>query len=277
VSGQWRLSKFGKVEASLQPTARVHPFELNCAERCFFLRQLLTYDADYLTPIWELIHESQYASLKEIEAGFQPKTSARMEEIQRADDASTDLKRNAQKWARRIASWKRTSLKAYVDHIVPPRIHWLLDLRLLDWETFRQTKQFELNPHGVTVLQSFPQSTSLRYIDRSWLEEAFFEVYLKSLKPKEMRLWKEIPQSEQESLVDTFLSESFDLFRTTRIPRITASQFLLYTCIRLACDYHIACGFNDLKLMLQNRSRSETGGYRFRWSVVRNDGYILKT
>lgn len=95
VSGQWRLSKFGKVLAPFSQNTRIHPFELSRAEGCFFLRQLLLHDADYLLPIWEIIHETPRGSLKEIEAQFQTKILGRMKAIQRAE-VKTDFKHQAQ-------------------------------------------------------------------------------------------------------------------------------------------------------------------------------------
>lgn len=148
---------------------------------------------------------------------------------------------------------------------------------MLDWDVYRKSKQFCLNERGKIFLENVPPIAQLRYIDDSWMEDEFFFAFVKSFEADEIQLFKEIPQSDKESLVAKFLFESFNLFRTMRIPRITASQFLLYTCIRLACDYHIVCRFNDLKRMLGNLSRSEAGGYRFRWSAANNDGYILKT
>ena len=124
-------------------------------------------------------------------------------------------------------------------------------------------------------MNAFPlNNEGLRYIDRDWCENSYFRTFIEAYLPNyEARAWNETARAP----ADLFLEQSFSRFRTSGIPRIAASQFLLYASIKLACQYGIAAGFATLKQHLEEVSGTEDSQYRFRWSVRDEDGYIIRT
>lgn len=272
ISGLWRLSKYGKVLALVSPKARNNVFELGIEEISFFARRLLLSDADFLLAVLELVNEYSRCSLAEIQDNFQAKILNRLSMIERAA-RSSHLKQEATSKIQRIQRWTRPH--TYPEHLVPPRLHWLLDLRLLDWKVYRRSNSFQLSHEGQVLLDAFPlNNEGLRYVDEDWCENGYFETFIEAYLPDyEVRKWDETAPGYANHL----LEESFSLFRTSAIPRITASQFLIYACIRLACQYRIPAGFRRLKNHLEEISGLEGSRYSFHWSVQDDDGYILRS
>jgi len=272
IFGLWRLSKYGKVLALVSPKTRNNAFELGIEEICFFARRLLLSDADFMIPVFELVDEHQPCSLMDIQRNFQRRILERLLLIEQTTRFG-QIKREVANRIQRIHRWTRPHI--YAEHLVPPRLHWLLDLRLLDWTVYRRSNSFQLSHQGRVLLDAFPRNNeSLRYIDREWCENSYFETFIEAYLPDHE------PTSSDETArahADRFLEESFSLFRTSGIPRITASQFLLYACIRLACQYRIPAGFRRLKDYLEEISGLEGSRYSFHWSVQDDDGYILRT
>lgn len=271
VLGLWRLSKYGKVLALVAPKTRSNAFELGIEEICFFARRLLLSDADFLLPVFELVDEHQPCSLADIQDNFQHRILDRLRLIERAT-RSGQMKLEVKSRIQRIQRWTKPDV--YVEHLVPPRLHWLLDLRLFDWDVYRESNCFQLSHEGRVFLDAFPKHDErLRYIEQDWCDNSYFEAFIEAYMPdRERRGWNETTRAH----ADRLLEESFSLFPTSGIPRITASQFLLYTCIKLASQHRSACGFRTLKQYLEELSGAEGSQYRFRWSVRDDDGYIMR-
>ena len=272
ISGLWRLSKYGKVLALLGSRVRSNAFGLRIEEICFFAQRLLLSDADFLIPVLELVNEQFPCSLAEIQDNFQAKILHRLFLIDRAA-RSSHLKLEVATKIQSIRTW--TKPHTYVEHLVPPRLHWLLDLRLLDWTVYRKSNSFQLSHAGRVLLDAFPLNNEhLRYIHRDWCENGYFGTFIEAYLPEhEVKRWDETARPH----TDRLLEQSLSLFRTGGIPRIAASQFLLYAAVKLACEYGIVAGFNGLKQYLAQVSDTEGSQYSFHWSIQDDDGYIIRT
>lgn len=271
VSGYFRLSKLGRVLilAKNLDVDGVDPFGLGERTSFILLYQLLLLDADYLLPILELT--ARYHGQTELLENAQERLQHRFDLMQ-AYARSPIPRSDVVDRARAIARW--TKPEKYLEHLLLPRLHWLLDLGLLDWGAFRSERQFEPSKWGRRLLLSIPRAGGEPFVDRRWCQNALIFVRADDLDSPTIA-WSELPETRQRKLIQRYVREGFSLFRTMQYPRISAYQVVLFVILRLLFDERIVAGFGDVRRALDMFSRSGHPQWTFFWSDLDDDGYLL--
>jgi len=276
IGREYKLTKHGKVLFLFTNKGECFPFELTPKEMCFLLNRLLLFDSDYLIPLLQFLRGHGECTLSSLQERFRDAVLSWLEIKVNYIFAEESRERNELlRVENRIKSWRKP--KKYAEHIVPPRIHWLLDLRLIDWDFYKKTRKFALGKKGKVFLSHLPQIQDHLYVNRDWLENDYFEDFILAFFPESaITRFSQLRCKEQHEIVHNFLKQSFTIFGTTDLLRIAASQFLYYTCVELALTNKMACGVEDLKQSLNQISSSANSSYYFYWSAQQNDGHITK-
>lgn len=271
----YKLTKHGKVLFLFISKSNHSPFELTIKQICFLLNRLTLFDLDYLIPLLQLLKKHGECTLSLLQDEFREAVLSWLGIKANSIFAEGLHERNELfRVENRIKNWHKP--KKYIEHVVPPRIHWLLDLQLIDWDYYKKTHNFALSKKGERFIISLPQIQNHYYISQDWLENDYFEDFILAFFPEyAINRFSQLPYKKQHGIVHNFLKRSFDIFGATDVLRIAASQFLYYACIELAVTNKIACGVKDLKQSLKEISTSGKN-YYFYWSVQQNDGHITK-
>lgn len=276
IGGECKLTKYGKVLLSLMDRTSFSPFSLTLTEACFLLNRLLLLDSDYLVPILQFLDEHGECDLSTLQKQFRNIVLSWLEvKLRYFFTREAESKNEILRAENRIKSW--TKPEKYVEHIVPPRVHWLLDLQLLDWMVYKKQSKFALATEGKTFFSHLRKVQNYAHVDRTWLENDYFKSFLEAFLPNTgMVLFSALDRKKQRAIVLDFIERCLGIFRTTELLRIAASQFLYYTCVNLSVIDKISCGFDNLKQWLNEISADSKASYYFYWSAQQDDGHITR-
>lgn len=246
------------------------PFDLSIEQRWYLLKRLLISDFDILLPHFQLLAE--HNDVPTIFRRFKNTYHAHLEERIRAIG---DIIQSSE-YRKRIdfiKKWEKE--KKYLEHIIYPRIHWLIDLKLIDWNILSKKKRNELSKEGnliASTLDSIPKTEKLKH----WFETSFYtmlaQAYDSLFKRDQITFLTNLSEKQKFRIIEDKLEDSFSLFASsgTPFPHMSANTFLEYTCIKLLKE-GIVAEFDICKKILKS-----IPGYRFRWEPVVNDGFITK-
>lgn len=274
VSGYLRLTKTGRVLVILDRSvdvSEVNPFRIRGEVSLLLLYQLLLLDADYLLPILDLT--TAYHRQSELLENAQQRLRRRFDLLQRYAHSPISRSEMVDR-ARAIAQW--TKPVKYSEHLLLPRLHWLLDLELVNWKAFQTEREFRLSDWGDRLLQSTLKVEGEPLVDRRWCQNTLFFAWAKAL-DSPVTSWSQVPEVEQKTLIQHQVEAGFQMFRTMQYPRISAYQLILFVVLHLLFTYRIVAGFEDIKLALDGLSRTEQSQWSFFWSALDDDGYLLLT
>lgn len=271
VSGYIRLAKVGRVLVIADEDSHPAntPFMLSDETSALLLYQLLLLDADYSLPTLELAN--RYHRQSDLLNSAQEHLLRRFR-VMEARTGSTSARIDVHDRALAIERW--TKPVKYLEHILLPRLHWLLDLRLLSWEAFLTHREFVLSEKGHRLLEKVPKFEGHHMVDRTWCQNELFTAQFGDFRPSST-VWDQVPEADQLSLIMEYVQIGSPLFRTMRYPRVPAYQLVLFTALRLLCDENIVAGFEDIKRALDKYSRSNWAQWTFFWSDYDDDGYLL--
>src|SRR2546421_1623473 len=241
LAGIYRTSRIGSILAALMETYQLNsnPFFLTSVEKLFYIYCLLKVDADILLTIVHDILERRAVSLINLQQTFQSSFLERIEKktLVAQDEGVRFTLRDRKTKVKEY--WKRP--ERYAEHIVPPRLNWLLDLSFLKKPSFRQ-HHFELTGEGQQFFSALPclGECSLHDITDRWLDLEYWQIVARTLLEIESPvLWAAINTETQYSIIATLLTEAFDIFHYSLVPRISLIQIMLYLSIRLLLDHQI--------------------------------------
>lgn len=264
-----RITKLGKPLLSLETTPS-RPFDLSIEQRWFLLRRLLISDFDYLLPHFRLLTE--YDDVPTI---FRLFKSAFLTQLEEQSRAIGDIIQ-ASEYRKRIDNIKRwTKEKKYLEHIIYPRINWLIDLKLVDWNTLIEERRHELSKAG-SLIASKLESIGREKRFKKWFETSFYttlaQAYDSIFEREQIAFLSNLSDKQRFGILKNKLEEAFSLFSSLGTPfaHMSANTFLEYACIKLLKEGIIA-EFKICKEVLKS-----IPGYRFRWEPVMNDGFITK-
>ena len=271
VSGYTRLAKVGRVllVADDDPHSADNPFMLSDKTSALLLYQLLLLDADYLLPTLELANH--YHRQNELLGKAQEHLLCRFR-VMEASTGSTSARIEVHDRALAIERWTKPA--KYLEHLLLPRLHWLLDLRLLSWDAFLARREFVLSEKGHRLLKQMPKIEGQHVVDRPWCQNGLFAAQFGNFHPSTMA-WDQVPDVDRLSMIMKYVEVGTPLFRTMRYPRVPAYQLVLFTALRLLYDENVVVGFEDIKRALEEYSRSDQVRWSFFWSDYDDDGYLL--
>jgi len=278
VSGAYRATRMGLTLSALlkQYKTKGNPFFLNQIETLFYLYWILNNDADIILVILEGIKKQRGISLAELQRDFQDNFLRRLEQKQSACSDSI-LQQHLRERRLTIArEWKKPA--RYAEHLVPPRLNWLLDLEFLEPGAFRKHR-YTFTENGHKFVSQLPLiNDNFQDITDEWLMSAYWENAATTLTNiKSPRPWEQINNEKQYELIKTLLPQTFKAFRYTFVPKIPLTQALLYFTFRALLDFQIILTPAQLKAHLTSPQVVDEKRYEVRLSPRENESYLLMT
>jgi len=276
ISGEYHLTQVGLALSALKNVEQGNPFVLTDAERLFYTYLLLEKDADVLLTILRRLQEQPGIGLSALQKIYQQDFVNRLIVKGRVVE---DEHLREQLRDRRLAieaGWKKPA--RYAEHIVPPRLNWLLDLGFLEPTAF-QRHRYHLTNAGVTLIENLPHFDKAFYdVSATWLSGDFWRLTPRSLlNIQNARPWNSLNEEEQLTVCAPRLKEAFGIFQRSMVPKVSLMQALFYITVRLILEDHILVSFADLTHWLSVPRTIEGWCYQARLSPQENVSYIVMT
>jgi len=271
-NNMYQVSKYGKlyniIDSKLKHS-KGNFFNLESYQKSFFLFFIFKNDELYFWILLNIIYiEQNNTTYKNIKDVFQDYL---IKELQKIIESSTLPRKSVREITiklNRIKKWKNP--KKYLEHIIEPRINWLLDLDILDKDSYRDNI-ISLSDKGLIVydilnsyydifLEKYLISGHLLCFDFFDMANELYEVNAK-------------PLNDNYSLINQYINESFSLFKTLAPNRVTASQAILYTCYMVLFKEKKIVNFCTIKNYLSSK---ENTSFIFDWYKTENDGSIRR-
>jgi len=270
------LGLVGNINNYLRPTeyGRVahrnnksdNPFQLG-ESKVLLTYLVFTKDADYELVSLQLVHK--HRRQKSILNNSQSLLESHLEERLKTGDKRN--RKEAIKRLEEIRSWKSPS--SYSEHIFIPRIHWLIDLGLVELADVGRAA-YELTEVGRRILSSLRDGEDYPRISRYWCENLLFTNWKRE--SEDRAVWKELTEEGQKQILSTYLNLAFQHLRTSSHNRISARQFIVYCTTKVNYHLNISCGFSDIKATIRYIERVGELDIDFYWTEKKNSGYIIK-
>jgi hypothetical protein len=262
------LTKHGKVLEILSKKQGKNPFELDWKEASFFLKHLLGVDTIYFIPC--IFNLSKYGNLSDLSSSFRKDIISYLKNWFKT--TSNEYLRE-----RIVTIEKWTNEKRYVENLVPPRLYWCFDLRMVDLRGNGRVT-YDLTQVYKRLIDKLPIPESPMHI-KEWSDENFYSTFLESYKsvydqlPKKIKLFKNLSFSQEKSIIITRLEKAFEKGKKFPIPsKVLFSQFSEVTCNELL-EEGILCEINEIKNFIHNLSQRWEKYYLY-WDPEVDDGFI---
>lgn len=258
------------LDADLFTVKEDNAFKLNLLDRMFFLKQILIHDALYFIALCDIINIiDRRFKTQEIISLFQNYV---IDELQRTTyHIRKEQLPEVRTIKERILSWKKP--KTYMEHIIEPRLNWLIDLGFLKTELVEGTTYYQSTIYGrkfSEILLGIFEDWFIKHIHmKKYLENCFFTIssYVFNIQAIEATNISKI-------VVETKLLEAFSIFKTEAPKRIAASQAIEYVCYKsFLCD-RLIYEFDQIKNFLLDKKSNK---FILEWYSSENDGalYII--
>jgi hypothetical protein len=204
-------------------------FSLNARERLYFLFNLLRYDRDLICPLILQLSTSCPQRKRDVRKIFPEVYKEHLVGL-RNYSGTVRSRRQLDAALERIAHWRRA--EKYMEHVVDPRISWLVDLEVCMLED----DQVSLTDSGVAFadwLTRFSRS-NLLVITEEFLRHRFFKAIAPIVERNDG--WSRSERPQEEVLIE-LLRTYCDFVREHTSPlvpnRIVASTLFRYAGISL--------------------------------------------
>jgi len=256
-------------------------FALNKLDNLFLLELLIKKDFYYLSVLLEILYtipaaSCNYAFLKE---NFQKYLLQRIQDyIPDYEDLIFEPKERLQLKAlkeirSRIQSWQKPEV--YLRHVLMPRLNWLLDLGLVDFEEKGKKTHYILTDAGRKLFQHFCFWTDVDYSFITNAEEHCKVFYIHTFNNVYFNGVSQNEQSKEEInlKINEYLNESFEYFKTLAPNRVLASQAILFTKYKLYLNDNIKVGQRYIENYLE---KTAVNTFIYKYQQQYGDGYIQK-
>jgi hypothetical protein len=249
-----------------------NPFFLDSLDKIVFLETILSTDFLYFSIILELLFTKAVNSYKDLVLQFQKFVIFRLNEFSGKFRMSNETKllKSYRIIQERIEKW--TEPDTYLEHVLMPRINWLLDLDLVSMD---KELRIELAPAGNRLFKHLCYWNDIN-TDRVINPKEFLKLFAvhvcDSIYNKEDGANK-LAKEEIEKIVNKYINESFHYFKTLAPNRVTASQAITYTKYKMYLTTGVRIGAKAIENYLQNQA---TGTYIYKYQKQYDDGYIQK-
>ncbi len=268
----YQVSKYGKIYNVIDNKLKQKKnnfFSLETYQKSFFLFFILKNDELYFWVLLNIIYiEKNNTTYKNIKSVFQVYLIKELQQIIESSTLPTKSVREITIKLNRIKEWKNP--KKYLEHIIEPRINWLLDLDILDKDAF-QDNMISLSDKGLMlydILNSYYDIFLKKYlISEHLLRFDFFDM------ANELYEVNAKPINNDYNLINQYIDESFSLFKTLAPNRVTASQAILYVCYMMLFKEKKIVNFCIIKNYLSSK---ENTNFIFDWYKTENDGSIRR-
>ena len=268
VGGESRVTKLGQPLLFFNQNEN-KPFELELEQICYLTKRLLIMDFDYLLPLLRIIEKYHEPPLM-----FAEFRKTALKHLNERKGVLKDII-SSYKFRKRIetiSSWEKE--RKYLEHIIYPRINWLIDLRIIDWEIFKEKHVYELSSYGTSLfgtIHEFKGDEQLVRWCNSTYYENFFDSHYTNIASRKL-FFQDFSENRKYIYIQDMLRESFRNFSSIGppIPHLSATTFLEYCCAK-SLSKGIIVTFEELVELL-----GKIPGYRFEWEAPVHDGFIVK-
>ena len=280
ISNVYQLTRIGRVLLTLlddKPNKELNSFCLNQDEQIFYIYQILQQDADTLLTTLNMLQSLENPSLKNLQKSFQ---QAFLNRLKAKISTSSQEYITHQLHDRQIevmTKWKKP--ESYAAYIVPPRLHWLLDLGLLDLRKEKNSFIYELTDVAQKLIETFPKlkDSNIPDVPDSWFNTDFFPKVCPLIIPdSEFRQWQDIDDKVRQKVCEKYIPDAFNKFRKTNIPKISLTQGMMYLCIRFVTESHVLTNIGELIEWFQKPRILKNYEYEARISARENESYLVR-
>lgn len=274
IAGACRVTRFGKTLLPfLYQVPDRNPFELIYAERCAYLYWLLVKDGDQFLTIIRILAEKSPESLSDLQSLFPDFYRQQLQSHMLT--AEKHIARDILAVRNRVEYWGKVP-KRTLENIVPPRVHWLIDLGLVSTE-HSKGKPPRLTTIGIRFYKNLPkiQEGIPAVHMNAWLRNNFFGVVGQTFTEKSEWAWSEIQPLKKKELLKKLTFRALETLRSTPIPKISLYPALIYMALLLITDDGIAVNLEELHADLDMFSKDPDTRYEVRFSHRENESYLI--
>ena len=245
-------------------------FELTDFDKVFFLECILKSDFFYFSNLLELFFLSGKTTYLILVKKYQAQLILRLEDYKKQNtyDNRKNLK-NIDVILKRINSWEKAEI--YLEHIIMPRINWMLDLDLLE----SINNEFILSEKGLKLFKHLCVWNDIN-TDKVISSYSFVNRFMIHIFDDCYKFKVDKNQIDLNNILEKiyyYIDYSFDLFKTLAPNRVTASQAANYTKYKLYLDDNIKVGY---QYILGKLSEKEQDKFIFKYQEQYQDGYIQR-
>ena len=274
IAGACRVTRFGKTLLPfLYQGPDRNPFELIYAERCAYLYWVLVKDSDQLLTVIRILAEKSPKSLSGLQNFFPEFYRQQLQSHMLTTEKH--IARDILAVRNRVDHWGKVP-KRTLENIVPPRVHWLIDLGLVSTE-HSKGKSPRLTTMGTRFYMDLPkiQEGIPAVHMNAWLRKSFFGIVGQIFTDESARAWSEIQPEEKKEQLNKLASRALETLRSTPIPKISLYPALIYMTLLLIVDNRISANLEELHTDLDMFSKDPDTKYEVRFSYRENEAYLI--
>lgn len=259
----FQLNKFLKQEIDV---VDANLFQLNLLDKLFFFRRILISDPLYIWVIIDIIFIARKPiGTMLIKKLFVDYIKNELD-LSQAHSNNNATKRKIIDLKTRISSWQKPL--TYLEHIVEPRINWLVDLGILELKTESKEKLYYFSKSGLNLInvlfEILEKNLNKHLIIESVINNHYFYIfnYIFDLNKDKGSL--------DVNKIENYLLEAFQVFKTEAPNRIAASQAIDYVCFKSFFEDNLIMEFEEIKKYLQRPNNK----FSMDWFKTENDGTL---
>ena len=280
ISNVYQLTRIGRVLLSLindKPNEKPNLFFLDEDERIFYIYLILQQDADILLTVVNMIQSLEDPDHKNLQKNFHRFFLERLEAKILTSSQEHITNRLYDRQVEVKAEWKKP--ESYAAYIIPSRLHWLLDLGLLDSKTKKSKFIYKLTEPGQNLTKILPKLVKPYILDVSdlWFKTDFFsKVSPLIISDTDFREWQNVDDKIRQEACEKYLRPAFDQFRKTNVPKISLTQGGMYLCMRFVTELHLLTNHGELIQWFQEPRILGNYKYEARISARENESYLVR-
>ncbi len=273
VATQYRITKIGnvlRIILSNQEARYRDTFALSTSEKALYLFLIFRNDQDFFAVVLGQLAEKSSYSLKSLQNDFYPSLMHRLQlriETTQEKIARTQLMEKL----RELNAWKNPV--RYAEHIVPPRLHWLFDLGLIDADCF-YSHRYSLNSKGEQLFSSLPLvASTIVEVSEKWMETSYFGDAATSLMENSA---VDFDLRDDHGLLMDLVQKAFDALRTEFVPRVPMQELSLLVSIWMLEYKGIRLNLSEIGKILHTPQSLAGSSYQAVFAARANERYIIR-
>ncbi|MCY4570606.1 MAG: hypothetical protein OXD49_20145 [Candidatus Poribacteria bacterium] len=281
ISNVYQLTRIGRVLLNLLNEASDEEPNLFCLhqdERIFYIYQILQQDADILLTVVHMLQFLENPTHKNLQKNFQHAFLDRLKAKISTSSQEHITGRLHDRQVEVTTEWKKP--EGYAAYIIPSRLHWLLDLGLLDSRKEKNNFIYQLTEAGQHLVEkTLPQlpNSDLLDVTDSWFNTHFFsKVSPYIIAANDFRQWQDLNDEVRQKACEKYLPAAFDKFRRSSVPKISLTQGTMYLCIRFVTELHLLTNVQELIQWFQKPRKLGNYRYEVRTSARENEAYFVR-
>jgi hypothetical protein len=163
----------------------------------------------------------------------------------------------------------------YMEHVVDPRLSWLIDLKLCRFEA----DSVALTEKGDRLASYFEDQNDERNIPitKEYLRWQYFKHIAPCLRDESAEeQQKKLPRTEVIALLKAHCETILRQTKSLAPNRIVASTLFRFVGIRAFIDHKVAIDFRDLIKFFSDEKCAAEVGWQLRWQSGQDDGYLTR-